>query len=54
MTGPLTYPPEIVIESTIDLPLEFGPQAGGFEMTDGHIELGLFLIEVVFELLAGL
>jgi len=57
MSGSLTYPPEIVIESTIDLPPEFGPR-GGFELTEGQIEFGLFVIElgfeVVFELLASL
>jgi hypothetical protein len=53
MAVPLTYPPEIVIESTVDLPPEFGPPAG-FELTEAHLELGLFLIEFVFELLARL
>lgn len=53
MTSPLTYPPEIVIASNIDLPPEFGPP-GGFELTDAHLELGLFVIELVFELLASL
>lgn len=52
MTGPLTYPPEIVIESKVDLPPEFGP-TGGFELTDAHFELGLFVVESVFELLAN-
>ena len=49
MTGPLTYPPAIVIESTIDLPPEFG---------QGRVEVGGeligVLIEMVFELLFSL
>ena len=49
MTGPLTYPPEIVIESKIDLPPEFGQGSNevGFELT-------WLLIEFVIELLGGL
>lgn len=53
MTGPLSYPPEIVIESTVDLPPEFGP-TGGFELTDAHFDLGFFVLEFVFELLGSL
>ena len=52
MTGSLTYPPEIVIESTVGLPPEYGP-TGGFELTDAHFELGLFVVEFVFELLTS-
>lgn len=47
MPEPLTYPPEIVIESSIELPPEYGPP-GGFELTEGHIELGVLLLEFVF------
>ena len=53
MNGPLTYPPEIVIESTVDLPLDFGPTEG-FVLTEGHLELGLLVVELVFELIGSL
>jgi hypothetical protein len=42
MTGRLTYPPEIVIESTIDLPPEYGPNM------EGHFELAVFVVELAF------
>jgi hypothetical protein len=50
MAGPLTYPPEIVIESTVDLPPEFGQDAS-IEVSG---ELIGVLIEMVFELLFSL
>lgn len=48
MTGPLTYPPGIVIEGKINLPLEFGQ--GGNEV---GFELTWLLIEFVIELIGG-
>ena len=54
MTGPLTYPPEIVIESTIDLPPEYDvPEQGSLGVEIG-CELAMVLIEVVIGLLGGL
>jgi hypothetical protein len=53
MAGPLTYPPEIVIESTIELPLEYYvPEQGGI---GGEVcgELTVVVIELVIELLSG-
>jgi hypothetical protein len=52
MTGPLTYPPEILIESTVELPPEFG----GEGINEVWIELvvGLaieFVVELPFHLL---
>jgi hypothetical protein len=46
MTGPLTYPPEIVIESTIDLPPECGANV------EGGFEFAVFVIEFALELLS--
>lgn len=46
MAGPLTYPPEIVIESTVELPPEFGP-----DTSDAWI---VVLIEMLIELLFSL
>jgi hypothetical protein len=45
MTGPLTYPPQIVIESTIDLPPEYAPNM------EGCFELAVFVVELAVELL---
>ena len=58
MSGPLTYPPEIVIESSIELPPDFGLTGDfgpteGFVLTEGHLELGLFVVEFVFELIGA-
>jgi hypothetical protein len=53
MSGPLTYPPEIVIESTIDLPPDYdlpGRGGVGFEVC---CELSLAAIELVIGLLCG-
>lgn len=52
MTGPLTYPPEIVIESTVELPPEYGPQGVNGEaygellgmLIEGAIELVIMLL----------
>lgn len=46
MAGPLTYPPEIVIESTIELPPEFG----GEGINEVWIELFGLAIEFVVDL----
>jgi len=50
MAGPLSYPPEILMESTVELPPEFGDQG----INEVPIELiGLvieFLIELPFHL----
>ena len=46
MAGPLTYPPEIQIESTVDLPPEF--VANGSD--EAWVELLGVAIEAVFEL----
>lgn len=50
MTGPLTYPPEIVVESRIDLPPDFGNGAN----IEVCRELAMFMIEIVVELLGSL
>jgi hypothetical protein len=51
MTGPLTYPPETVIESTIDLPPEYDvPKHEGMGV-EVRFELVLVVIELVFGLL---
>ena len=53
MTLPLTYPPEIVIESAIDLPPEYdlpGHEGMGVEIC---CELAVVVIEVVVELIGG-
>ena len=50
MTGPLTYPPEILIESNIELPPEYDvPEHGGI-----GVEVGCELALLVLELVAGL
>ena len=56
MTGPLTYPPEIVIESKIDLPPETRSYSGCFEHASNEVgfELACFLVEFVIELLGAL
>jgi hypothetical protein len=45
VTLPLTYPPEIVIESTIDLPPAYGMKV------EGCFELAVFVVELAVELL---
>jgi hypothetical protein len=47
----LTYPPEIPVESNIELPSEHWQESG-----DGglEVEVGVLLIEIVLELLGGL
>jgi hypothetical protein len=53
MAGPLTYPHEIVIESTIDLPAQYdvpGHEGMAFEVC---CELALVVIELVIGLLGG-
>jgi len=53
MTGPLTYPPEIFIESAIDLPPEHNvPKHEGMGV-EVRFELVLVVIELVFGLLGG-
>jgi hypothetical protein len=47
MTGPLTYPPEITIESDIVLPPEFWQDGDN----NGGVELALVLVEIIVELL---
>ena len=56
MTGPLTYPPEIVIESTIDLPPEYEPPVdkGKWMSAEVYFELVVFAIEPVGNLLDNL
>lgn len=56
MIGPLTYPPEIVIESKIDLPPGIASYSGGFERASNEVgfELACFLVEFVIELLGAL
>ena len=56
MTGPLTYPPEIVIESKIDLPPEILSYSGCFEQASNEVgfELACLLVEFVIELLCSL
>ena len=51
MTGPLTYPPEIVIESTVELPPGFGPDGANAEL---YGELFGMLIEGAIELVITL
>jgi hypothetical protein len=46
MAGPLTYPPEILIESTVELPAEFGEA----EINEVWFELIGLAIEFVIEL----
>lgn len=52
MIGPLTYPPEIVIESKIDLPADlpadFGQEHTGVEV---YFEFAMMMIEIVAGLL---
>jgi hypothetical protein len=50
MAGPLTYPPKVVIESTVDLPPELGLTGG--TSADGF-ELIMLVIELVIGLLDG-
>jgi hypothetical protein len=52
MTGPLTYPPEIVIESTIDLPPEYDLPGHGMS-GEMLAEVLIIVIEVGLELLGG-
>ena len=50
MVGPLTYPPEILIESTVELPPEFGTEGINevwFELIGLAIE---FVVELPFSL----
>ena len=47
MPNPLTYPPEITIESTVDLAPEFWPALG----KEWGFELAWLFIEIVVELL---
>ena len=51
MADLLTYPPEIVIESNIELPPEYWQ-----ESSDGSLEaeVAVLLVEIVLELLGGL
>ena len=46
MVGPLTYPPEILIESTVELPPEFGEEG----INEVWLELIGLAIEFVVEL----
>jgi len=49
MTGPLTYPPEIVIESKIDLPPGYEPPVDNGKWMSAEVcfELVVFAIELV-------
>jgi len=56
MADVLTYPPEVIIESTVDyddlsIPSELQEKGMCLEM---KLEIGLFLMEFVFELLGNL
>jgi hypothetical protein len=56
MADVLTYPPEVIIESAVnyadlDIPLEL--QENGM-CTEMKLEIGLFLMEFIFELLGHL
>jgi len=51
MAGPLTYPPEIVIESNIELPPEYELQVDKGMSAELCIEIVLLAIEVVGNLL---
>jgi hypothetical protein len=56
MADVLTYPPEVIIESTVDyadldIPLELQENGMCMEM---KLEIGLFLMEFIFELLGHL
>jgi hypothetical protein len=53
MTGPLTYPPEIVIESTIDLPAEYDVPGHVRMGVEVYCELAMVVIELVIGLLGG-
>lgn len=53
MNDPLTYPPEIVIESTIDLPPEYDVPGHGGMGVEICLELAVVVIEVVVELICG-
>jgi hypothetical protein len=46
MPRPLTYPPEILIESSIELPPEFAQEGAD----EGWFELILLFIELLLEL----
>ena len=50
MAGPLSYPPEIQIESTVELPPEFGGHASDEVWTELSVSLIGLLIEFVIEL----
>ena len=53
MRGPLTYPPEIVIESTSDLPAVYDvPRHLGMGV-EVYCELAMVVIELVIGLLGG-
>jgi hypothetical protein len=56
MADVLTYPPEVIIESTVDyddlnIPPELQAKGMCLEM---KLEIGLFLMEFIFELLGNL
>jgi hypothetical protein len=53
MSGPLTYPPEIVIESTIDLPPEYDVSEHGGISVEVLAEVLILVIEVGLELLGS-
>jgi hypothetical protein len=53
MTGPLTYPPEIVIESTINLPPEYDVPKNEGTGVEVRFELAMVVIELVIGLLSG-
>ena len=53
MAGPLTYPPEIVVESTIELPPEYDvPEHAGMGV-ELCCELAMVVVELVFGFLGG-
>lgn len=53
MTGPLTYPPEIVMESTTDLPPEYDVPGHEGVGVESCCELAMVVIEVVVALIGG-
>jgi hypothetical protein len=50
MAGPLTYPPEILIESTVELPPELGEEG----INEVGVELMGLVIEFVIEFVIAL
>jgi hypothetical protein len=53
MTGPLTYPPEIVIESTVELPPEYEVPSMEAWVVEVCCELAMVVVELIIGLLGG-